>query len=237
MRTAIVDLDLQFGDVGLCMGLPPDLTMYDLALAGGTIDVDKLDAYLVTHPSGARALLAPNRPDQAEQRSPSRLLQDVYAALRSELRLHRDRHAPRLHARGDRHDRRIDRPRDGRDARLALAQEHEARARDARSDGLRQRGGSGSSSTAPTAASASARATSSPFSAANRTSSSRATARSRAPSTKACRSCSPTRSPTPRSVPQLCRPLHRHRVAEPLSKPPRPRRAAQSVSRLAGKKA
>ena len=65
MRTAIVDLDLQFGDVGLCMGLPPDLSMYDLALAGGTIDADKLDAYIVTHPSGARALLAPNRPDQA----------------------------------------------------------------------------------------------------------------------------------------------------------------------------
>ena len=84
MRTAIVDLDLQFGDVGLCMGLPPDLTMYDLALAGGTIDVEKLDAYLVMHPSGARALLAPNRPDQAGTITVS-MLQDVYGALRSEF--------------------------------------------------------------------------------------------------------------------------------------------------------
>ena len=83
LRTAIVDLDLQFGDVGLCMGLPPDITMYNLALAGGTIDPEKLDAYLVTHPSGARALLAPNRPDQAGTIT-VQMLQDVYGALRAE---------------------------------------------------------------------------------------------------------------------------------------------------------
>ena len=83
LRTAIVDLDLQFGDVGLCMGLPPDVTMYNLALAGGTIDPEKLDAYLVTHPSGARALLAPNRPDQAGTIT-VQMLQDVYGALRAE---------------------------------------------------------------------------------------------------------------------------------------------------------
>ena len=83
MRTAIVDLDLQFGDVGLCMGLPPDLTMYDLALAGGTIDVEKLDAYLVDaslrRPRAAGA--EPSRPGRHDL--VSRLLQDVYGALRS----------------------------------------------------------------------------------------------------------------------------------------------------------
>jgi pilus assembly protein CpaE len=83
LRTAVVDLDLQFGDIGLCMGLPPDVTMYDLALAGGTIDSEKLDAYLITHPSGARALLAPNRPDQAGAVT-VQLLQDVYGALRAQ---------------------------------------------------------------------------------------------------------------------------------------------------------
>ena len=82
-RTAIVDLDLQFGDVGLSMGLPPDVTMYDLALAGGTIDTEKLDAYLVTHPSGPRALLAPNRPDQAGTIT-VQLIQEAYGCLRSE---------------------------------------------------------------------------------------------------------------------------------------------------------
>jgi pilus assembly protein CpaE len=61
----IVDLDLQFGDVGLALGLPPSRTIYDVATAGGSLDADKLDAFLATHPSGAKALLAPVRPDQA----------------------------------------------------------------------------------------------------------------------------------------------------------------------------
>ncbi len=84
MRTVIVDLDLQFGDVGLCMGLAPDRTMYDLALAGGTIDFDKLQAYLTPHPTGAQALLAPNRPDQAGAIT-VQMLQDIYSALRSQF--------------------------------------------------------------------------------------------------------------------------------------------------------
>ena len=37
-RTIIVDLDLQFGDVGLALGLRPDKTMYDLARSGGSHD-------------------------------------------------------------------------------------------------------------------------------------------------------------------------------------------------------
>ena len=64
-RTAIVDLDLQFGDVGLALGLPPERSIYDLVTSGGTLDADKLEAFLVHHSSGARVLLAPMRPDQA----------------------------------------------------------------------------------------------------------------------------------------------------------------------------
>jgi pilus assembly protein CpaE len=62
---AMVDLDLQFGDLGLAMGLSPERTIYDLARAGGSLDAEKLSDYLVPHPSGARALLAPVSPDQA----------------------------------------------------------------------------------------------------------------------------------------------------------------------------
>ena len=79
---AIVDLDLQFGDVALCLGLAPERTFYDLALAGGTLDAQKLDAYLMTHASGLRVLLAPTRPDQASSIS-IELIRDVYAILRS----------------------------------------------------------------------------------------------------------------------------------------------------------
>lgn len=61
----VVDLDLQFGDVGLALGLRPDRTLYDLATSGGTIDAEKVSDFLMEHPSGVRALLAPRRPDHA----------------------------------------------------------------------------------------------------------------------------------------------------------------------------
>jgi pilus assembly protein CpaE len=61
----LVDLDLQFGDVGLALGLDPERTIYDLATSSGSLDEEKLDAYLARHESGVHALLAPVRPDQA----------------------------------------------------------------------------------------------------------------------------------------------------------------------------
>ncbi|HSC92649.1 MAG TPA: AAA family ATPase [Gaiellaceae bacterium] len=64
-RPIVLDIDLQFGDVGLALGLRPDRTIYDLATAGGSIDGDKIDTFTVEHDSGARVLLAPSRPDQA----------------------------------------------------------------------------------------------------------------------------------------------------------------------------
>jgi pilus assembly protein CpaE len=61
----VVDLDLQFGDVGLALGLRPDQTIYDLAISGGSLDAEKVEHFLATHESGIRALLAPRRPDHA----------------------------------------------------------------------------------------------------------------------------------------------------------------------------
>jgi pilus assembly protein CpaE len=81
-RVALVDLDLQFGDVGLCLGLSPDRTIYDLVKVGGAIDADKVEGYMTEHSSGLRALLAPSRPDQAASVSVE-LLRDVYSVLRS----------------------------------------------------------------------------------------------------------------------------------------------------------
>jgi pilus assembly protein CpaE len=81
-KVALIDLDLQFGDVGLCLGLSPERTIYDLVKAGGSIDGDKIEGYMSAHPSGVRALLAPSRPDQAASVSVE-LLRDVYSVLRS----------------------------------------------------------------------------------------------------------------------------------------------------------
>jgi pilus assembly protein CpaE len=80
-RVAIVDLDLQFGDVGLALGLRPERTVFDLMGSGGSLDAEKLEDFLVVHPSGVRALLAPARPDQAGTVT-SEFLRDVYAVLR-----------------------------------------------------------------------------------------------------------------------------------------------------------
>ena len=78
----IVDLDLQFGDVGLALGLEPTRTVYDLAVSGGSLDGEKIDSFLAKHPSGARALLAPLRPDQAAAIGTS-FLREVFEILRS----------------------------------------------------------------------------------------------------------------------------------------------------------
>jgi pilus assembly protein CpaE len=80
-RVTVVDLDLQFGDVGLALGLQPARTIYDLATAGGSLDGDKIDGFLVTHETGVRALLAPVRPDQAAAVS-GEFLRSVLDAMR-----------------------------------------------------------------------------------------------------------------------------------------------------------
>jgi pilus assembly protein CpaE len=80
-RVAVVDLDLQFGDVGLALGLAPERTLYDLVRAGGSLDAGKLADFMPVHASGVRALLAPARPDQAGVVTPD-FLNDVYPVLR-----------------------------------------------------------------------------------------------------------------------------------------------------------
>jgi pilus assembly protein CpaE len=79
--TVVVDLDLQFGDVGLALGLRPEKTIYDLAVAGGSLDGEKIEGYLARHESGAAVLLAPLRPDQAAAVSPS-FLRTLFELLR-----------------------------------------------------------------------------------------------------------------------------------------------------------
>ena len=78
---AVVDLDLQFGDIGLMLGLTPERTVYDLVRAGGSLDADKLGDFLTVHSSGVRALLAPTVPDQAGAVTPA-FLKEVYSLLR-----------------------------------------------------------------------------------------------------------------------------------------------------------
>ena len=81
-NVVLVDLDLQFGDIGLALGLSPERTMYDLMKAGPPFDHEKLDRHLIRHSSGVRVLIAPTRPDQASAVS-IEFLRDIYASLRT----------------------------------------------------------------------------------------------------------------------------------------------------------
>ena len=79
---AVVDLDLQFGDLALCMGVRPERTIFDLVKSGGSLDSDKLEAFVMPHPTGVRVLVAPTRPDQASAVGPE-FLREVYPLLRA----------------------------------------------------------------------------------------------------------------------------------------------------------
>jgi pilus assembly protein CpaE len=81
-RPVIVDCDLQFGDVGIALGLAPEKTIYDLRISGGCLDADRVEQFLTPHSSGASALLAPVRPDQAGAIDPD-FLRQIFPLLRS----------------------------------------------------------------------------------------------------------------------------------------------------------
>jgi pilus assembly protein CpaE len=81
-KPAIVDCDLQFGDVGIALGLTPERTIYDLRISGGDLDADRIEQFLTQHSSGASALLAPVRPDQAGAIDPD-FLRQIFPLLRS----------------------------------------------------------------------------------------------------------------------------------------------------------
>src|SRR5689334_3976278 len=65
-RVLLVDLDLQFGDCAIMMGVEPEKTIYDIVMTAGDLDPDKLTGYVAAHPSGVHIVPAPVRPEDAE---------------------------------------------------------------------------------------------------------------------------------------------------------------------------
>ena len=70
-NVAIVDLDLQFGDVASALALGPQATMADAARADVRLDSTALKVFLEPHPSGLYALLAPHFPAEADEVTPA----------------------------------------------------------------------------------------------------------------------------------------------------------------------
>jgi pilus assembly protein CpaE len=65
-RTLLIDLDLQFGDASIVLGIEPEKTVFDLVVAPGELDFEKLAGYTTKHPCGLDVLPAPLRPEDAE---------------------------------------------------------------------------------------------------------------------------------------------------------------------------
>jgi pilus assembly protein CpaE len=82
-RVSVIDLDLQFGDLGLALGLAPERTLYDLARSGDSLDAAKVGDFMASHSSGIRALLAPRRPDHAASVT-SEFLREVFRFMREQ---------------------------------------------------------------------------------------------------------------------------------------------------------
>jgi pilus assembly protein CpaE len=72
-RTLLLDLDLQFGDVAIMMGIEPEKTIYDLVMARRELDSEALAGYVTAHQSGVHVLPAPLRPEDAELVTEERL--------------------------------------------------------------------------------------------------------------------------------------------------------------------
>jgi pilus assembly protein CpaE len=66
-RVALVDLDLQSGDLAIMFQLMPALSIYDAAQGADRLDEEALHGYLTAHRSGVDLLAAPMEPSLAEQ--------------------------------------------------------------------------------------------------------------------------------------------------------------------------
>ncbi|MGD2146876.1 MAG: response regulator [Anaerolineae bacterium] len=65
-RVALLDSNLQFGDVGVMLNLRPNRSIADLSQLVDDLDSDLLSTVMTAHGSGIRVLLAPPRPEAAE---------------------------------------------------------------------------------------------------------------------------------------------------------------------------
>jgi MinD-like ATPase involved in chromosome partitioning or flagellar assembly len=67
IETLLIDLDLQFGDSALTVGVSPRATIADLAASTGDITLDKLRTFVSSDPrTGLAVLPAPSRPEEAD---------------------------------------------------------------------------------------------------------------------------------------------------------------------------
>ena len=81
-KTVLVDLDLQFGDIGITLGLPGTPTIADAIAMVGNLDATGVSSLIHHHESGIDCLLAPMTPAEVEG-IPAALITELLQLLRS----------------------------------------------------------------------------------------------------------------------------------------------------------
>jgi pilus assembly protein CpaE len=79
-RVLLIDLDLQFGDVAIMLGLQPERTIHELLTAPGTLDAEKIAGYACRRGPRLDVLAAPLKPEDAESISDARIGELLRAA-------------------------------------------------------------------------------------------------------------------------------------------------------------
>ena len=80
-RVALVDLDLQFGDIGVMLNLNHSRSITDVVDAQDHLDSEVLEDILAAGPAGVRVLLAPIKPELADLVTPDHV-RTVFAEVR-----------------------------------------------------------------------------------------------------------------------------------------------------------
>lgn len=65
-KVALIDLDLEFGDINVFMNINTNDTIYELIQGNKNINIDIVKNYMKLHSSGVQVLSAPNSPEYAE---------------------------------------------------------------------------------------------------------------------------------------------------------------------------
>jgi pilus assembly protein CpaE len=65
-KVAILDLDLQFGDIGVFLDMEPKDSISELVQERNSFDIDTIKSFMVLHSSGVSVLTAPRSPEYAE---------------------------------------------------------------------------------------------------------------------------------------------------------------------------
>lgn len=81
-KVALLDLDLQFGDIHIFLDIDPKDTIAELVQESFAANIDSVRSFMTVHPSGVHVLCAPKSPEYAEMISAEKV-QTLLSLLRS----------------------------------------------------------------------------------------------------------------------------------------------------------